>query len=90
MSLPAVGRFSALATQDYLVDFVRRRRFSRVVIVSDLDAVGERGAIQLQAALPVPSVIMFPPCSDVREAVKLGMTGEMLTGMLRDMVWTQP
>lgn len=86
----AVGRPSCMGCADTVCEFVELHGIQRVVIVSDHDSPGQQGAVKLQAALSVPSMTYTPPGKDIREAVKCGLSAEMLESMTRDLIWFQP
>ena len=67
-----------------------KSKVKRVVIVSDNDEPGQRGADKLQAAMGVSSVVLVPPAKDIREAYQNGFTGKMLLNATRDLVWGKP
>jgi hypothetical protein len=60
------------------------------VILADNDDPGQRGAEKLQAALSIPSVVIFPPGKDLRASIQAGLTADVIESMISSMVWTQP
>ena len=90
LDLFAIGKPSCLGCEDEIVKFIQLNRIKRVVICADADKPGQDGAEKLQGMMQVPSVIYTPPAKDFREAVKLGLTKEILTSTIANMVWTQP
>lgn len=90
IGLDGIGRPQALGQEPMILEFIHRNKFSRVVIVSDADGVGQRGAEKLQASLSIPSLIWTPPAKDLREAVKIGLTKIILEAMTNDLLWTVP
>lgn len=87
LGLFAIGRPSCSSRTDWIVQTVMRLRCREVVICSDNDSPGLRGAEQLQSALPVPSVIWLPPAKDVREMIRFGGTREMVESCVSQLVW---
>ena len=83
---PAIGRQSCIGQESWVAICVLRNRSSRVVIVADADDPGQRGAVRLQASLPVRSVIWTPPTKDVREFKRAGGTAEMIRGNVKDLM----
>lgn len=90
LSLYTIGRPSCSGGVPHIVDHVRRAKVKEVVIVSDNDTPGIRGAEDLQRWLPVPSCILLLPCKDLREAIKSGVDKSTIDSMIEQLVWTQP
>ena len=90
LGLYAIGRPSCSGGVPHIVDHVKRSRVKEVVIVSDNDTPGIRGAEDLQRWLPVPSCILLLPCKDLREAIKSGIDKSTIDSMIEQLVWTQP
>jgi len=90
LGLTAIGRPSCLGCEAQVVEYVRLNKISEVVVCSDNDAPGLRGAEKLQAALKVPSCIWVPPCKDLREFLSLGGDAQMIDSMIRNLIWTHP
>jgi hypothetical protein len=90
MNLYALGRPSCMGCEEMIKQFVRIKRISRVVIVTDNDIPGLRGAAKLQRSLTVKSVAWSPPCKDLRAFVNAGGTRQMLHAMTKDLVWESP
>lgn len=97
IGLAAIGRPSAAAQQDMILNYIRIWKVKRLVIVTDNDepdihgrVAGLAGATKLQESLPISSAILLPPCRDLRQFVNCG--GDYLTAqsMLSDLVWTAP
>jgi hypothetical protein len=88
MGLECVGRSSCQGQEQMLCE--RLRKSHRVLIISDNDDAGQRGAERLQAMLKCPSLIWFPPCKDLREFVGMGGTLPLLESLIKPMVWTVP
>lgn len=90
IGLSAVARASCMGSEEETDKLIRRKRARRVIIASDNDDVGYRGAEKLQEALSVPSVIFVPMAKDLRQAVSLGLTVEMLKSLTKSLCWHQP
>jgi hypothetical protein len=90
IGLYAIGRPSCLGQEQMIVQVVQERKIRRVVIVSDNDGPGLRGARQLQSVLPVPSCLWPPPAKDLREFVRAGGHFDDVTSAVADLVWKQP
>ncbi len=90
MGLYTIGRPSCSGGVPHIVDHVKRSRVKEVVIVSDNDDPGIRGAQDLQRWLSVPSCILILPTKDLREAVKSGVDKSTINSMIEQLVWTQP
>ncbi len=89
LGLYTIGRPSCSGGATHIVDHVRRSKVAEVVIVSDNDEPGIRGAEDLQRWLPVPSCILLLPCKDLREFIKFG-DKSTIDSMIEQVVWTQP
>ncbi len=79
----------------------RVRVIRRAVVIADNDPdkllpngkrwnPGLDGAQRLANDIGVPCCIVVLPAKDVREAVQLGMTGELLDSFVSGLVWHQP
>lgn len=95
LGLFAIGRPSCSGGVDHIQHLLQCHRVGReivrqVVIVSDNDDPGIRGAQDLQRWLPVPSCILILPTKDLREAVKSGIDKSTIDSMIEQLVWTQP
>lgn len=84
-----VGRPSCSGGVTHIVDHVKRARVKEVVIVSDNDEPGIRGAAELQRWLTVPSCVLLLPTKDLREFIKFG-DKSTIDSMIEQLVWTQP
>lgn len=89
IGLYAVGRPSCSGGVPHIVDHVKRVKVKEVVIVSDNDTPGIRGATDLQHWLAVPSCILLLPTKDIREFIKFG-DKSTIDSMIKQLVWTQP
>lgn len=90
IGLSVIGRPSCLGCEDLILKYVHRQKIRRVVIITDNDEPGLRGAAKLQDMLVVPSCIWVPPTKDIREFVGLGGDRSMLEASLKDLVWSNP
>lgn len=100
LGLYAIGRPSCSGGTIYLLTALRRLKIRRVVICADNDADkelnGQRynpgidGATRLQQELEVPSCLFIPPCKDIREALSLGITAQLINNTINNQVWSQP
>lgn len=89
IGLYTVGRPSCSGGVTHIVDWVKRNPIKEVVIVSDNDDPGIRGAKDLQRWLKVPSCILLLPCKDMRDFIKFG-DKSTIDSMTQQLVWTQP
>lgn len=89
IGLQAIGRAACLGQERLIVDYVRSNRIERLVIVTDNDEPGLRGAEKLQAMLPLLSCIWVPPTKDIREFVNLGGDHRTIQTCVKDLVWTR-
>lgn len=62
----------------------------QALIVSDLDDVGLRGAVEMQKRLLVPSAIMLPPAKDLRQFLTAGGMRETMDSIIDNLIWKQP
>ena len=84
------GRPSCSGCVDTINGTLKRLRSKRVVIVSDSDEPGLRGADSLQKSLSIPSTIYCPPCKDLRESARSGMTKSLIESTVSQLVWFHP
>jgi len=89
IGLYTIGRPSCSGGVTHIVDHVKRNNIQEVVLVSDNDDPGIRGAKDLQQWLKVPSCILLLPCKDLREFIKFG-DKSTIDSMIEQLVWTQP
>lgn len=89
IGLKAIGRAACLGQEPMILDYVRRNRVERLVIVTDNDDPGLRGAEKLQSMLPILSCVWVPPTKDIREFVNLGGRYAAMQACLKDLVWTR-
>lgn len=85
----AIGRPSCSACVEDIVKIVESRSIRRVIILSDNDGPGIKGARALSARLDVPNVVLNPPCKDIREFARKGGTAEDIEAMADCLVWNQ-
>lgn len=90
LHLCAIGRPSCLGCEIETDRLLKRKKAGRAVLISDNDTPGYRGAEKLQAVLSVPSVILVPPCKDLREFIRLGGTAALIDSLTRSLIWHQP
>jgi hypothetical protein len=90
LGLHAIGRPSCMGCEEMAKAYVRRHRVRRIVIVTDNDAPGLRGAERLKASMPVLNCTYSPPCKDLREFVLRGGSRQLLEASLKDLVWQTP
>jgi hypothetical protein len=90
LGLFSIGRPACLGQENLILNYLQRIKARRLVIVSDLDDPGIRGARKLQDRLPVPSVIVILPSKDLREFLNRGGTKRIIDSIIKDMVWTNP
>lgn len=88
IGLQAIGRPSCLGQEEMLRAALAKAR--RVLIISDNDSPGFRGAERLQGMLNVPNLIWCPPCKDMREFVQKGGTQELIETLTKSMIWNVP
>lgn len=90
LGLYAVGRAACLGQEQMLLQYIQRQHVKRVVIATDNDDPGIRGASKLQSLLPVLSCIYVPQVKDIRELLTLGGDRRMIESCIKDTVWTRP
>jgi 5S rRNA maturation endonuclease (ribonuclease M5) len=90
MGLPAIGRPSCNACIPHTLAAIAREKWKRVVILTDNDDPGIKGAMALQAELNIPSIILVPPAKDIREFYVNGGTRELLESIVSQLVWKKP
>lgn len=89
IGLHAFGRAACIGQEPFILDYVRRQKIERLVIVTDNDEPGLRGAEKLQAILPILSCVWIPPTKDIREFLNLGGDYRMMQAILKDLVWSK-
>lgn len=89
IGLNAIGRPACLGQEDMILTYIRRSRTERLVIVTDNDEPGLRGAEKLQGMLPVLSCVWVPPTKDIREFLNVGGDYRDMQSGIKDLVWTK-
>lgn len=89
IGLHAFGRAACIGQESFILEYVRRQKIERLVIVTDNDEPGLRGAQKLQAMLPILSCVWIPPTKDIREFVRLGGDYQLMQAILKDLVWSK-
>lgn len=90
IGLRAFGRAACLGQENFILQYIARQKIERLVIVTDNDDPGLRGAGKLQSMLPILSCVWVPPCKDIREFVNLGGNYNTMQAILKDLCWTRP
>jgi hypothetical protein len=90
LGLNAFGRPACLGQEDLIRKYLKRYSVERLVIVTDNDEPGIRGAVKLQDSLPILSCVYVPPTKDLRELVRLGGSKELVESGVKDLVWSRP
>jgi hypothetical protein len=89
IGLRAFGRPACLGQENLILGYISKQKIDRLVIVTDNDEPGLRGAEKLQSMLSILSCIWIPPTKDIREFVNLGGDYKMMQAILKDLVWTK-
>ncbi len=84
-----IGRPSCSGGVPHVMAHARRHKVSEIVIISDNDDPGIRGARDLQRYLEVASCVLVLPTKDLREFLKVG-DRSAIDSMIEQLVWTQP
>jgi len=99
IGLYAIGRFNNCGGANMIIDFIKRNKISRVMVVADCDQdriheqtgqvmnPGISGAMNLAKMLPVPSCTVTLPCKDMRAFVKGGGTVKVFNAITSQLVW---
>lgn len=90
LGLRAIGRPACLGQENLILEYLRIQKVDRLVIITDNDTPGLRGAEKLQSVLPILSCVYVPPCKDIREFLTLGGSRPMIEATVKDTVWTRP
>lgn len=90
IGLRAFGRAACLGQENLILGYITKQRINRLVIVTDNDEPGLRGAERLQGMLSIFSCIWVPPTKDIREFVNLGGRYDTMQAILKDLVWSRP
>ena len=89
IGLRAFGRAACLGQEGFILNYISRQKIERLVIVTDNDEPGLRGAEKLQSMLSILSCVWIPPTKDIREFVNLGGDYKTMQSILKDTVWTK-
>lgn len=90
IGLRAFGRAACLGQENFILGYIAKQKIDRLVIVTDNDEPGLRGAEKLQGMLSILSCIWVPPTKDIREFVNLGGRYDTMQTILKDLVWEKP
>jgi hypothetical protein len=90
IGLRAFGRPACLGQENLILAYIAQQKIDRLVIVTDNDEPGLRGAEKLQGMLSILSCIWIPPTKDIREFVNLGGRYDTMQTILKDLVWERP
>ena len=86
----SVGRPNCTGGIPHLQALARRVGVQRIVIVSDLDEPGLRGASMLASYMRVPTSTIVLPSKDLRDFVRAGGTRCVLDALINETIWRQP
>lgn len=89
IGLRAFGRAACLGQEEMILRYIAKQKIDRLVIVTDNDEPGLRGAEKLQSMLSILSCIWIPPTKDIREFVNLGGSYNTMQACLKDLVWSK-
>jgi hypothetical protein len=89
IGLRSLGRAACLGQEEFICQWIALNRVERLVIITDNDEPGLKGAAKLQSMLPILSCVWVPPTKDIREFVNLGGTALMIRASIKDLVWTR-
>jgi 5S rRNA maturation endonuclease (ribonuclease M5) len=90
LGLHSIGRPSCTGAARQTVEFIRRGRYERIVLVPDKDRPGKDGAARLARELPVPYATIIPPAKDLRAWVAQGAKRDAFNALLRHAIWRAP
>lgn len=90
LGLFSIGRPACLGQESLILNYLRLINARRLVIITDNDEPGIRGAEKLQSQLPILSCVWPPPCKDIREYLCLGGNRTMIEASIKDLVWQKP
>ncbi len=82
-----IGRPHCSGGVEEIKEFIKRRGVKEMVIVSDDDEPGLRGAAVLAEAVPITTALLVMPAKDMRSFVNAGGTAEIFTSLLSSVVW---
>jgi hypothetical protein len=89
IGLRAIGRPACLGQEQFILQWLSRNHIERLVIVTDNDEPGLRGAEKLQGMLSISSCVWIPPTKDIREFVNLGGNYDDMKSLVKDLVWSR-
>ncbi len=89
IGLYPIGRPSCCGGVPEIQEFIKRNRVLSLVIISDDDEPGLRGASVLSEAVNISSAILVMPAKDMRSFVNAGGTKEIFTSLLASVVWNR-
>lgn len=89
IGLRAFGRAACIGQEPFILQYVAQQKIERLVIVTDNDDPGIRGAEKLQSMLAIHSCLWIPPTKDIREFVNLGGDYNTMQSCVKDLCWTK-
>lgn len=89
IGLRAFGRAACVGQENFILQYIAKQKIERLVIVTDNDEPGLRGAEKLQSMLSILSCVWVPPCKDIREFVNLGGNYNTMQAILKELVWSK-
>lgn len=89
IGLYPIGRPHCSGGVEEIKEFCKRNRVRELVIVSDNDEPGLRGASVLSEAVPISSCILIMPAKDMRSFVKAGGDKATFDALLGSVVWNR-
>ncbi len=84
LGFEAIGRPSCNCGVELIRELIQRRGFLSAVIMADRDGPGVAGARRLASELGKKTHIVLPPCKDLREWVKAGVSVETVLSIIRN------
>lgn len=101
LNLFSIGRPSNTGGAMVIKQIVERLGIRQAVILGDTEPdkvtpdgrgfnPGYDGAESLSRQLTIPHCVLYLPCKDIREAMKRGVTANVLEGLVKDTVWRNP
>lgn len=89
IGLYPIGRPHCSGGVEEIKEFCKRNRVREMVIVSDNDEPGLRGASVLSDAVPISSCILIMPAKDMRSFVNAGGDKATFDALLGSVVWNR-
>jgi len=89
IGLQAIGRAACLGQEEMILGYIARHKIRRLVIVTDNDGPGVKGAEKLRSMLSISSCLWLPPVKDIREFVNLGGNYADMQASLKDLRWSK-